>query len=56
MPTPLNQLDFGPHNDAVREVITFAQSGKLLSIPFDQQLAETSGYQIKQRSTCIENQ
>ncbi|WP_278466010.1 hypothetical protein [Gimesia maris] len=54
MPTPLNQLDFGPHNDAVREVITFAQSGKLLSIPFDQQLAETSGYQIKQILTFEE--
>ncbi|WP_417375728.1 hypothetical protein [Gimesia maris] len=54
MPTPLNQLDFGPHNDAVQEVITFAQSGKLLSIPFDQQLAESSGYQIKQIHTFEE--
>ncbi|WP_339732756.1 hypothetical protein [uncultured Gimesia sp.] len=47
MTTPLDQLNFGPHNDAVQEVITFVQSGKLLSTPFDQQLAETSGYKIK---------
>jgi len=51
MSTPLNQLDFGPYNDEVHEVIDFAQSGKLLSVPFDQQLAETSGYRIKQIHT-----
>ncbi|WP_339732757.1 hypothetical protein [uncultured Gimesia sp.] len=47
MTTPLDQLDFGPLNDAVQEVIAFVQSGKLLSVPFDQQFAETSGYKIK---------
>ncbi|MCA9014925.1 MAG: hypothetical protein KDA77_06285, partial [Planctomycetaceae bacterium] len=54
MTTPLDQLNFGPHNEDVQEVIAFVQSGKLLSIPFDQQLAETSGYKIKQIHTFEE--
>ncbi|QDV53340.1 hypothetical protein [Gimesia fumaroli] len=51
MPTPLDQLDFGPNNDAVHEVIDLVQSGNILKIPFDQQLAETSGYKIRQIHT-----
>ena len=54
MTTPLHQLDFGLHNDAVQEAITLVQSGKLLATPFDQQLAEKSGYKIKQIHTFAE--
>lgn len=54
MTTPIDQLNFGPHNKEVQEVIAFLQSGKLLSIPFDQQLAEQSGYKIQQIHTFEE--
>ncbi|QDU08363.1 hypothetical protein [Gimesia aquarii] len=54
MTTPIDQLNFGPHNEEVQDVIAFVQSGKLLSIPFDQQLAEHSGYKIKQIHTFEE--
>ena len=54
MTTPLDQLNFGPHNEAVQEVIAFVQSGRLLATPFDEQLAEKSGYKIKQIHTFAE--